>query len=383
MNSLDRGVISLDIARNGAQSSQIGGKSAPWSLNQVLKATVLNNSPEGKLLQIEGTNYRIQTNTAAEPGKSLLLRVASLSPQVELVFVDSFRNGSRAEPNPAAILSAKLLQKTQQESKKNTSNLLFFMKLFNFSDLQSLPNETLSLLNSLKKKLIRSEDLSNTSKLKPALRQSGLLLESKLMSLESRQQASSPEFDGDLKAILFQLFKSLNRKPTSLTQGASRASTYPGHGLSVYRANEQESGNVKTQLMHEVEEVLSKIVMQQKNTLEESGEDRQRWFFELPVNFRSQLLSIPVTVYRDNASRNEFSNESSWGAEFSLELQNSGFINANVSIANTSVSISLRSELNKTAQYLNQQRDALRDSLQNCGLTLLEFESSQLISGQP
>lgn len=348
----------------------------------MLEATVVNNSPEGKLLQIEGKNYRIQSNTFVEPGKSLMLKVASLSPQVELIFIDSIRNSHRSEPNPAAIISAKLLQNRQQEGKKSISNLLYFMKLFSFSALQSLPGETLSLLNSLKKKLIKSEDLSNTSKLKPALRQSGLLLESKLASQESRQQTSSSTFDGDLKAILFQIFKSLNRKPASPTKADNRAGTHAGRGLSTYKANEQKSGNVKTQLMRQVEEVLSRIVTQQKNTLEESGEDRQRWFFELPVNFRSQLLSIPVTVYRDNTSRNEFSAESIWGADFSLELQNSGFINAHVNIVNMSVSISLRSELKKTAQYLNEQYDALSDSLRSCGLTLLEFESTQSISGQ-
>lgn len=381
MNSLNRGTIELGVARLDPQNSQTPGKSVPWKVNQVLQGTVVNRSPGELLLKIEGGTYRIQSNTPVDPGKPLMFRVASLLPQVELIFMDALGNKPRAEPNPAAILSAQLLQKTQQARKKEISNLLYFMKLFGFSDMQSLPNETLSLLRSLKKKLIKPEELSNASKLKPALRQSGLLLESKLASLENRHQGLTADINADLKAILLQIFKSLNGKPASPNQVTSRANPQAGYGLALYEANGQKTTDIKMQLIQRLEEVLGRIVAQQKNTLDESNEDSQRWFFELPVNFRSQLLTIPVSIYRDTASSKAHLGETVWGAEFSLELKNSGRINAQIDISNMSVSIRLRSELNKTARFLNEQRDSLHESLRNWGITLSDFESTQINSG--
>lgn len=381
MNSLNRGAIDPGVARLTAEISQTPGKSAPWRLNQVLQGTVVNSSPGELLLKIDGETYRIQSDTRVDSGKPLMLKVVSLLPQVELIFMDALSNKSKAEHNPAAILSAQLLQKTLRARKKTNSNLLYFMKLFRFSNMQSLPSETLSLLSSLKSKLIKPGELSNVRKLKLALRQSGLLLESKLASLGSRHQGPTSDINADLKAMLFQLFKSLNDKPASPNQRKGQANPQAGYGLALYKANDQKTGDIKMLLTQRLEEVLTRIVAQQKNTLDESNEDRQRWFFELPVNFRSQLLVIPVTIYRDTHSIIEHSGETAWGAEFSLELQNNGLINAQIQISNMSVSILLCSELNKTARFLNEQRDSLRESLGSCGITLSTFESTQINSG--
>jgi len=371
-------VTSLDITRLRSHQSQTIGKSVPWRLNQELLATVLSSSPRGKLLEIDGKTYNSSSNAVLEPGQSVLVKVVSISPRIELALVGRSRSNTKAKTDPAAILSLQLLQKTQNLHRRSIVNLLLFIKLITLSSLRSLPGETLSLLASLKKKLVRPEELSDINKLKPALQQSGLLLESKLAALDSRRGLSLSIVDADLKAILFQLFKSLNGLQGAPAQIKATVNAPNTNGLSAYKGGEAKSGDIRSQLMQKVEDALSRIILNQNSTLDEHSEGRQRWFFELAVSSPSQTLSIPVTIYHDGAGRNELESDSRWSAEFSIELENSGSIKVYINIVNTSVSVLLHSKRSNTAQFLDRHCDTLQDYLNSCGLTLSAFNSDHV-----
>lgn len=375
-------LVSLELAQLNSPGSPAVGKTMLWKLNQELLGTVISRSAKGKLqIQIGGKTYSFQSSTKVQPGQSLTLKVVSLTPQLQLEFVDTLRNRAKLKTSPATILSAQLLQKALHMETKNISNLLNFINSFSLSGLRSLPVETASLLNTLKKKLSSPKDLSDPARLKSALKNSGILLESKLGSQPPGARRLAADTEGDLKAILLQIFQSLDKNPPG-TRDKPRIGNPNTHALIAYKNNMEKSGMRDTQLKQKVEQALSKITLKQNNTLDEMSKGNQRWFFDLLVNFPSRPVSIPITIYRDGHKSNDFYTASRWGAEFSIELENGGFISAQVNIVESSVTVSLRSELRETAQFLNKHCDILRDKLNNCGLTLSAFHCEQLNTGQ-
>lgn len=375
----------MDITGLHSVNGQAIGKSVPWKLNQVLQATVLSNNAQGKLnFQIAGQAYSAQTNSALEPGTSFMMKVVSLAPPgLQLIEVE--QNTSKSGTNPATTLSPQLLQLAQQVHRNNIGSLLSFIKSFNLLNIQALPAETLSLLTNLKKKIINAKDLPKASKLKPALSQSGLLLESKLASQriatqgthkESLTQASAENFDSDLKAILLKLFRSLDENKSLFKQKNSSGLAPKIDPLLLYKGNSPKTDRLKAQLKYKIEDVLGRITMNQKSSLEEFDKGNQVWFFELPVNFPSGSQSIPITIRRDEKQENDSSEESHWQAEFFLELENSGLITVSINISNMSISVSLQSALSQTAKNLGKHSALLQESFNSCGLTLNAFNSS-------
>ncbi len=375
-DAMEKAETGLLMSKLRTQHSPVSRRAMPWKLNQELPATVVNSSPSGKFtIQIGGEVYTSQSSLYLESGKSLIVKVVSLHPQIGLAIVSSGNDNRQAEKIPAAVLSSQLIQEMQKASNKSVSNLLTFLDSFNLDALRSLPAETLSLINMLKKKLLKPGELSDPAKLRAAILQSGLLLESQLLSLQNQTQKSIVDIGDDLKAILISLYKSLDNRQLKLPRRRLLANTSQSIALSSYLDNGLESSDVRMQLLQEVEEALSRITKQQSSSVDDSSTGIQRWPFELTVKALLQPLTIPITIYRDQSSREESLNQPLWGAEFSLRLKNSGFISAKVKLIDFSVFVSMRSEFSKTAQYLNDQHRTLDDSLNRCGLTLQTFSS--------
>ena len=373
----------MNIAKLHPHNTQSIGKTAAWKLNQELLATVVrSNSRSGPTVIIEGRNYTLQSATFPQPGTLVKVKVVSSFPKLVLEFIDIFRNRIKAEAHPAIVLSAPLLQKTRQDGNSSAPSLWYLIKSFDHFVLQSFSAETLSLLNTLKKKFIKSRDLAKIGKLRSALRQSGLLLESTLASRKTRPKAAPLEFEADLKAILLRIFESLDGRAPVNSRGKTQANSLTEYSLSHYQDKEQPPGELRTQLKQSVEEELAGITQRQKNTLDEFSKGNQRWFFELLLSFPSRTISIPVTIYGDGNKGNELNNEPRWGAEFSLELKNNGFIYVRVNLVDMSVSVSLQSELSETAHSLTRHCDTLQAKLAASGLTLSAFSSDQWMVGR-
>lgn len=233
------------IAKLQTSSSTEGGKSSLFQLNQHLHATVIKSGSGNKQnFQIDGKTYNFQASTLLTPGKLLSLKVVSLTP-LQFELTEPLQSNSKTRPDSTTTLSSQVLQLCQHQQRKNIASLLQGLKAFSFVKLQALPAEALALLNTLKQKIIKAEDLSNARKLKPALLQSGLLLESKLADQGSSVKSGSLSLDSDLKAILLKLFHSLGKNTGSFPSQSAALGTRKPDDLSLYQLNTSAHFNRK------------------------------------------------------------------------------------------------------------------------------------------
>lgn len=354
------------------------GNFSKLQIGQRVQATVAANSVHASQqprVEIGGNSYASLSSVLMGLGGKAMLQVVSVQPELTFAVVRNPTEKSKSRHQPATILSKDLALHTQQKKPESISNLLNFMNFLDHAGLQGLPRSSEEILLRLRNKFIDFKQLASFSRLRTAIADSGLLLESKLMAQGGGQGYANSADNPDLKASLFQLFRSLHSQPRVLAQTSA-----PGMGvaLSSYSSqnNEPLSANLAWQLMHSVEEALSCISAAQKKTLLETTDSRQSWFFHLPLNYENSLLCIPLTLYRERKQRAGIPETWHYGAEFSVELPRSGLVSVKLKIADHSVSISTVCSSEVTQELLGRNLTNFSEALRNYGLTLESFDCS-------
>ena len=353
-------------------NARTGSHTDGLKVDQKILGQVKQDTAGKMLISAAGQNFSLPVGMKVSPGMEIVLKVISLHPQLNLkVLNTSSQKERKTKELPGSIVSSKLFQSLVGSERNNLAGILHAYQALSLSNLKSLPGSTLALLSTLKSKLLKQSDLANPEKLKSAIKNSGVFLESKLVS-NSSHIANFPA--DDLKAILFQLLKSME----SLKNSPNLRSYVQN---SQHDTEEAELNRIRAVLKSRADASIEKITSNQIHTINEFNKGNQRWFFELPLISAEQNLSIPMTIYRkasedeDNQSNKPAPSptEEQWCAEFSLNLSCSGSINVYLNINDMSASVSICSESRNMRQALNDQHDNLRTNLNSGGLILDKF----------
>jgi hypothetical protein len=251
------------------------------------------------------------------------------------------------------------------------TNLLAFIVSLQASALSTFTPDIQTSINKLKKMLTKLHDLRDPRKLRSSVNNSGVMLESKIANSQIKSTAADTDFD--LKAVLLQLFASLSSTEEITQQRTAAKNFQTSNALAGYTEQIHGSKDLQHKLLYKTESALLKIIRQQNMTLNESGNNRLCWFFEIPVSSTMGPITIPLTIYQEKTRQNSPNNDSLWGAKFSIRLQHSGLIQAEVELQGNRISIALRTESDLAARDLDRKQTTLRESLSICGLNLDTF----------
>lgn len=348
-----------------------------WKTGQELVAQVVGKpkTGEGSLLRINGHVYQANSQSPLPQGSALIVKVLSLTPLLELEVIENLRSPQNAGSQPSTVVSGQLLEQARRLRQNNLTNLVQLPYQKNTPELQALPGDSMILLSKLKRSLIRPGDLGRLERLKAALDNSGLFLESKLQAASHSDADGDAWFGSDLKALLLRLVNSLGGGGGLRYQSAANG-TEP-YGVSLYRELYHQPTGLKKKVIGHAEEILQKIVSNQYRSVDETDEHWQRWVIELPLYNNEHPDSIPLIIHGEREPDEKTVNaERRWGAEFSLRLNNAGTVKTRINLVGPIIRIELSSDNPELAQRLNNSQDRLRHRLHNGGLELTYFKSS-------
>jgi len=347
-------------------------KNLSWKLNQEMLAQVVGKAKDGaSLLRIGGNVYHATSKTPLEQNSSLIVRVATLGPQLELEVVENLRAPQNSN-QPSAVVSGHLLEQARRLKRNNLSHLVQIPYQKSPAALQSLPGDSMILLNRLKRALLSPGELGKSDRLRPALANSGLFLESKLSAAAHSPVDGDHLFDRDLKALLLRLVNSLGG-------GGGRQQKGPAlepYGLALYRELYQQPTGLRKEILGHAEEILQQIVSNQYRSVDETDEHWQRWVFDLPLNSNQQPDSVPLIIHGEKESTREHREHTRWGVEFSLRLERAGMIKARLRLVGSALRIELACESGNLAERLYLSQDRLRRNLVAGGLELESFNTA-------
>ncbi len=347
-----------------------------WKAGQELVAQVVGKPKDGNgsLLRINGHVYQANSQSPLQQGAALIVKVLSLTPQLELEVIENLRTGQQANSQPSTVVSGQLLEQARRLRQNNLTNLVQLPYQKNTPELQSLPGDSMILLNKLKRSLMRPGDLGRLERLKAALDNSGLFLESKLHAASQNDGEHESWFSNDLKALLLRLVNSLGGGGGLRYQSAANG-TEP-YGLALYRELYHQPTGLKKKVISHAEEILQKIVSNQYRSVDETDEQWQRWVVELPLYNNEHPDSVPLIIHGEREPDAKTINaERRWGAEFSLRLKHGGTVKTRINLLGSIIRVELSSDSEALAKRLNASQDRLRHRLGNGGLELTYFKS--------
>lgn len=361
----------MDLTRLDLRQLPGQERKLSWKLNQEMLALVVGRDKDGSnLLRINGQLYQAASKAPLEQGSSLIVRVAALTPQLELEVVENLR-AANSQHQPAAVLAGNLLEQARRLRQNNLTRLAQIPYEKSQAELQTLPGDSMILLHKLKRSMLRPGDLGRLENLKAALENSGLFLESKLQAASRGLHERENPFERDLKALLLRLVNSL---------GGGGGPSYPSqglqpYGLSLYRELYHQPIGLKRKVINQAEEVLKKIVDSQYRAVDETDECWHRWVFELPLYSHSQPDCLPLIIHGEKEELAEGDEERRWAAEFSMDLANHGRVKARMNLLGQSLRLEFLCEDELLASRLEQGQEALRSKLAAGGLKLSNFNS--------
>jgi len=374
LSSLRTSITGVASAGNTSAGNTTRAQHISWKLNQVLLATVINSSSRGKLLQIDGDTYKPLNGVQAEAGKNLQLKVTSLSPFLELALLDTAKISERPGIKPAIILSEKLLHQSIAPDPKNTSGLLRIMQVLDSLPAQAMSPATAALYAALQQRIVYSSSLTNSRSLKPALRDSSLLMGGSLHPDDAGEE------DSDMKTLLLQIVRGLGSAGADQARSAGRGQTAMSTGLALYQSVLTSGVDVAALAAKEAEDEFLRMFFFHKSIAdhaeEQSEEQGQRWLFELPFRFQNRVRSVSIGIYEEDQKQRGSAESSSWAAHFGFELPRCGHLEVTLCILDPAISITIECELVETANLLVHHQQALQEKLISFGLKLTAFTCS-------
>ena len=370
LSSLRTSVTGVANAGNTSAGNTTKAQHTSWKLNQVLLGTVINSASRGKLLQIEGDTYKPLNGVQAEAGKNLQLKVTSLSPFLELALLDTAKISERPGIKPAIILSEKLLHQSVASDPKNASGLLRIMQVLDSLPAQAMSPATAALYAALQQRIVFSSTLTNSRTLKPALRDSSLLMEGSLHPDDAGEE------DSDMKTLLLQIVRGLGSAGADQARSAGRGQTAMSTGLALYQSVLTSGVEIAALAAKEVEDEFLRMFFFHKSSADHTEEQGQRWLFELPFRFQNRIRSVSIGIYEEDRKQRGSAESSSWAAHFGFELPRCGHLEVTLCILDPAISITIECGLAETANLLVHHRGALQEKLLSFGLKLTAFTCS-------
>ncbi len=323
---------SLDVWR---QSLRVG---------QRVHVVVADKLSSGLLqLRIGSNQVTARTDISAKTGATLTLEVTKLGSVLSFNIIDSALEGTR-HSTPAegyrkqlTALQGSILAPVHALWRP-TPHSAKILSLLGMSDAE---------LESLFIPLARSE-LPVPDAMKSAVLQSGLFLESQLLSvLNSGGLLSS----GDLKAALLILLAKVNRRLSRLSPDQKNGS----------------DEDLLPQFLGELEGALATITLRQLAMLNADDLGRLVVAVEIPYKSHDGLAGISLRIERENKASAE-EREETWKILVSANPANLGPIEAELFLCGNNLAIVIYVEQIETARLVGLGLDGLRSGLQRQGM---------------
>lgn len=123
-----------------------------------------------------------------------------------------------------------------------------------------------------------------------------------------------------------------------------------------------------SELRRAVEGGISRLVLNQTQSLPSAEQAGQRWVVELPVWCGEEFRSVDLVVERDGHREDQDSTQLGWRVELEVDLPELGSVQAKVLVRGEKVSAVLWAERDSTALLAQQAITVLEASLINAGL---------------
>ncbi|GJM05476.1 MAG: flagellar hook-length control protein FliK [marine bacterium B5-7] len=368
-----------------------------WLLGQVLNATVTSRkSTDTLILKINNQSIEAKTNSN---------KPIHMGAQLKLVVEQ------QGTPTILRVLQQeppKLIQETKQQLlRENVPKQASMEKLANI--LNQITNNTRSVAQTLPapieqqiKKLIAQLptkiNLNNASGLKTTVRNSGIFLESKLLTEAINKQTSinkiqtttninTPNITQDLKANLLQLseivtkYKQGSKKTVSTFIKAagvipllevaknSGTNTKPQPGNAALLNDIDSKVDIET-ISKQVESSVARIEVNQSKAIVTHDNQLPAWSIEMPVKDNQDVDLFSLNIQHDENSKSESKNERIWTVNLKINFKDKGTVSAKLSILDKEVSATLWSEDQRLNDLIDNNLSLLSKRIERCGLSM-------------
>ena len=386
---------------------------ATWRVGQILAATVISAPQTGRAeLRIGNLAVMAQTGSLAlSPGQALRLEVASLREQPVLKLLGLLRHDSVREALRAALPRQQPLSPLLAALSRLTSG----------TGAPPLGQEVARVARDLLAQLPTAAAIRQPEGLRQALRDSGLLLESKLARAGLSQRAArSGELARDFKANLLRLVQALrdnvaNSAPAQRAPGGTPTAAGPPAGGPALRhvlapvaalglpadasapllrgqppqapsavalqfARAGSEALTSGELQRHIEGALARVQLNQLSSLPQERLAPE-WLIELPVRRDEQTDVWGLRIAREGRDGGQedaaIEDAGAWTVMLAFDLPGLGPMQSRISLRGDRVSAQFFSAIQGVLPRVNEQLPQLQARLQQAGLRVAELTCHQ------
>ena len=370
-----------------------------WQVGQIVAATVTSRPQSGHVtLRIGIQQVQAQAgNINLQQGQRLELQV------VELGRVPSLRVIGTVRPDPVRAALRSALPRQQPLS------TLFSQLAQLLAKPASISPVVAEVARNLIARLPDHRQLSSAEGLRQALRDSGLLLESRLASHGRR----TPDLTQDLKANLLRLIDALRNLAANIGPEKTRPGPHPNlsrplppaampasapttqaelarlPGTPARNVPESPGRDLlpapasqavpRLDLAEQVESALARIRVNQLSSLNQDRAAASEWLVELPARRGDQIDTWQLQVRRDDTSKqgDNRPNDGRWSAILQFDLPNLGAMEARVNLTDETISSVFIAECEGAVAVVEKHLPHLRSRLEALGLEVARLGCRQ------
>lgn len=374
-------------------------------LGQILTAKVLDRkSPNTAILEINQQRVEVKTNPdrPVQVGEQLKLLVEKQSSPTLLRVLNNERSILLQESKQQLL---RLAVPKQASMEKMSALLTQFSNTLKQTN-NVLPAPIESQIKKFIQQLPTKENVKTPAGLKTFIKDSGLLLESKLMDevsnkpktnnqtqadkqqpVQSQQRPLSPIVQKDLKANLLQVsnvitkHKPGNQKPettfSKLPQAFPIATIIKKPVLNTktpveqfVRANEPNMKLDVETISKQIESAVARIEVNQARIVTTNETQVPVWTIESPIKDNPDHDSLRLEIQPDNTNESDNEKQNGWTVNLKIDFERLGSISAKISLLDKEITASLWSENNTFADLINENLNVLDKQIERAGLTV-------------
>ncbi len=307
------------LAVVGAQPAE----SRHWKTGQILHATVVSSSKEGKItLDFNGKHILVsaQDDQSLVAGKQILLRVVKSGNPVILSQLS-------IEPTFSKVMTEAL------------RNILPYQTPL--QGLFSNQKAKSQLFDILRKITPEFKQLGKKERLLEAITSSGVFLENRLLSGSPKSLST----ERDLKGILLRQLE--------------------------YLKGSEDDSPASTSLLRQLEGAIARIQMNQLSAI---IADRLDWLFEIPFKEGDRIDKTLLLRIEAEDKPDEHTKHRVWTVSLTFELESLGPLHITlIMIDRDRITIGFWSERSHVLHHLDKHREKLKNALKNKGLNAVHI----------
>ncbi len=380
---------SLPLKATNTQISQ-------WLLGQILSATVTERlSVNTLILQINNQQIEAKT-TSGKPinvGAQLKLVVEKQDNPVVL----------RVLQHDTSKLIHEIRQQLLRENMPKQAGMDKLTSILNqvsnnvWDAIKVLPAPIEQQLKKLIEHLPAKANLKNEAGLKAAIKDSGIFLESKLMTETARKQEPNKQLQAktqsnhqsivkDLKTNLLQLSELIN-KYKQATKSPINNFIKQGHVTPLFETANNSTINTKTRtentarviemgskvdietISKQIESSIARIEVNQSKAIVTQDNQFPTWSIEMPIKDKQNIDLLKLDIQADRNSKSGNDEEQLWTVKLKINFENIGSVSARLSMIDKEVSAILWSENEILNGLIDNNLLLLSKKMEKCGLS--------------